>query len=126
MMVCNGLMALPFIIKNLAVPMYDITARYWRLTQSLNINGLTHFYLIDFRGLRRIILMSFAFAGILSLGDFGVIALFGGQSVTTLPYYLYQQISHYQYKESIVTAAILLILSFSLLVVMDYDRTSKN
>ena len=70
--------------------------------------------------------MSFAFAGILSLGDFGVIALFGGQSVTTLPYYLYQQISHYQYKESIVTAAILLILSFSLLVVMDYDRTSKN
>ena len=126
MMVCNGLMALPFIIKNLTVPMYDITAQYWRLTQSLNINGLTHFYLIDFRGLRRTILMSFAFAGILSLGDFGVIALFGGQSVTTLPYYLYQQISHYQYKESIVTAAILLILSFSLLVVMDYDRTSKN
>ena len=126
MMVCNGLMALPFIIKNLAVPMYDITARYWRLTQLLNINGLTHFYLIDFRGLSRIILMSFAFATVLSMGDFGVIALFGGQSVITLPYYLYQQISHYHYQESIVTAAILLLLSFSLLVVMDYDRTSKN
>lgn len=125
-MVCNGLMALPFILKNLATPMYDITARYWQLTQTLNINGLTHFYLVDFKGLKSLMLMSFALAAILSLGDFGVIALFGGQSVTTLPYYLYQQISHYHYQESIVTAAILLLLSFSLLVVMDYDRTSKN
>jgi thiamine transport system permease protein len=125
-MLCNGLMALPFILKNLAMPMYDITARYWQLTQTLNINGLTHFYLVDFKGLKNIMLMSFAFAAILSLGDFGIIALFGGQSIITLPYYLYQQISHYYYQESIVTAAILLLLSFSLLVVMDYDRTSKN
>ena len=125
-MLCNGLMALPFILKNLAMPMYDITARYWQLSQSLNINGLMHFYLVDFKGLKNLMLMSFAFAAILSLGDFGVIALFGGQSVITLPYYLYQQISHYHYQESVVTAAILLLLSFSLLVVMDYDRTSKN
>ena len=125
-MLCNGLMALPFILKNLAMPMYDITARYWQLSQSLNINGLMHFYLVDFKGLKNLMLMSFAFAAILSLGDFGVIALFGGQSVITLPYYLYQQVSHYHYQESVVTAAILLLLSFSLLVVMDYDRTSKN
>lgn len=125
-MLCNGLIALPFILKNLVMPLYDITARYWQLTQSLNINGVAHFYLVDFKGLKSKMLMSFAFAAVLSLGDFGVIALFGGQSVATLPYYLYQQISHYHYQESIVTATILLLLSFSLLVVMDYDRTSKN
>ena len=30
MMLCNGLMALPFILKNLEVPMYDVTSRYWQ------------------------------------------------------------------------------------------------
>ncbi|MWP46981.1 thiamine/thiamine pyrophosphate ABC transporter permease [Gilliamella sp. Pas-s27] len=123
MMLCNGLMALPFILKNLAMPMYDVTSRYWQLSQSLNINGFLHFYLIEYKALKKLIVQSFAFAAILSLGDFGIIALFGGQSVTTLPYYLYEQISHYHYQESTVTAALLLILSFSLLIVIDYDRT---
>lgn len=123
MMLCNGLMALPFILKNLAMPMYDVTSRYRQLTQSLNINGFFHFYLIEYKALKKLIVHSFTFAAILSLGDFGIIALFGGQSVTTLPYYLYEQISHYYYQESTVTAALLLILSFSLLIVIDYDRT---
>ncbi|OCG22927.1 MULTISPECIES: thiamine/thiamine pyrophosphate ABC transporter permease [unclassified Gilliamella] len=126
MMLCNGLMALPFILKNLAAPMYDVTSRYWDLSQSLNINGFLHFYLIEYKALKKLIIQNFAFSAILSLGDFGIIALFGGQSVTTLPYYLYEQISHYHYQESTVTAALLLILSFSLLVVIDYDRTESN
>jgi thiamine transport system permease protein len=125
-MLCNGLMALPFILKNLAVPMFDVVSRYWQLSQSLNINGFFHFYLIEYKALKRLIIQSFALSAILSLGDFGIIALFGGKSVTTLPYYLYEQISSYHYKESAVTAALLLILSFSLLVVMDYDRTKSN
>ncbi|MWP63088.1 thiamine/thiamine pyrophosphate ABC transporter permease [Gilliamella sp. Pas-s25] len=125
-MLCNGLMALPFVLKNLAAPMYDVTARYWQLTQSLNIDGLLHFYLIEYKALKKLIIQSFAFSAILSLGDFGIIALFGGQSVITLPYYLYEQISHYYYQESTVTAALLLILSFSLLVVIDYDRTESH
>lgn len=123
MMLCNALMALPFVLKNLAIPMYEVTLRYWQLSQSLNINGFRHFYIVEYKALKKIIIMSFAFSGILSLGDFGIIALFGGQSVTTLPYYLYEQISHYHYHESMVTAAVLLTLSFSLLIVMDYDRT---
>lgn len=122
-MLCNGLMALPFVLKNLAAPMYDVTLRYWQLSQSLNITGLKHFYLIEFKALKKLIMMSFAFSMILSLGDFGVIALFGGQSVITLPYYLYEQISHYYYHDSMVTAAFLLILSLSILVVIDDDRT---
>ena len=106
--------------------MYDVTSRYWHLSQSLNITGFWHFYLIEYKALKKLIIQSFAFSAILSLGDFGIIALFGGQSVTTLPYYLYEQISYYHYHESAVTAALLLILSFSLLVVIDYDRTESN
>lgn len=123
MILCNGLMALPYVLKNLAIPMYDITLRYWQLCQSLNISGFKHFYLIEYKALKPLLTKSFAFAAILSLGDFGIIALFGGQTVTTLPYYLYEQISHYHYQQGMVTASILLLLSFSLLVVLDYDRT---
>lgn len=123
MIFCNALMALPYLLKNLATPMYDITSRYWQLTQSLSISGFKHFYLIEFKGLRRSITMSFAYATILSLGDFGIIALFGGQGVITLPYYLYEQISHYHHQQATVTASFLLVLSFSILVVIDYDRT---
>lgn len=120
---CNSLMALPYILKNLASPMFDITSSYWQLSQSLNISGFKHFYLIEYKALKPIFTKSLAFAAILSLGDFGIIALFGGQTVTTLPYYLYEQISHYHYQQGMVTASILLVLSFSLLVVLDYDRT---
>ena len=123
MMLCNGLMTLPFILKNLEVPMFDVTSRYWQLCQSLNIAGIRHFYLIEYKSLKKLLTLSLAFSALLSMGDFGIIALFGGQAVTTLPYYLYQQIAHYHYQESAVTAAFLLILSFSLLIVMDYDRT---
>lgn len=123
MIICNSLMALPYVLKNLANPMYDITLRYWQLSQSLNISGLNHFYLIEYKALKPILVKSFAFTSILSLGDFGIIALFGGPAVTTLPYYLYEQLSHYHYQQGMVTASILLVLSFSLLVLLDYDRT---
>ncbi len=123
MMLCNGLMALPFVLKNLETPMYDVTSRYWQLSQTLNIVGINHFYLIEYKSLKKLITLTVAFSALLSMGDFGIIALFGGQAVSTLPFYLYQQIAHYHYQESAVTAAFLLILSFSLLFVMDYDRT---
>lgn len=123
MIICNGFMALPFVLKNLETPMYDMAQRYIKISQLLNITGLTHFYLIEFKALKRLMMVSFAFASILSLGDFGIIALFGGQSVITLPYYLYEQISNYHYQDGSVTALILLMLSLSLLLVIDNDKT---
>ncbi|OCG07903.1 thiamine/thiamine pyrophosphate ABC transporter, permease protein [Gilliamella sp. wkB178] len=123
MIICNALMVLPYTLKNLAVPMYDVSLRYWQLSQSLNISGLKHFCLIEYPALKPLLAKSMAFAAILSLGDFGIIALFGGQAVTTLPYYLYEQLSHYHYQQGMVTASILLLLSFILLAVLDYDRT---
>ena len=123
MILCNSLMVLPYVLKKLAIPMYDVTSRYWLLSQSLNITGFKHLYLIEYKALKPVLAKSFAFAFILSQGDFGIIALFGGRAVTTLPYYLYEQISHYHYQQGMVTASILLVLSFSFMVVLDYDRT---
>ena len=46
--------------------------------------------------LRRPLLTGFAFAMALSLGDLGVIALFGSDSVQTLPYLLLERMGSYR------------------------------
>ncbi len=68
---------------------YDAAAeRNDRLCAQLGIAGWNRARLIDWPVLRRPIATGFAFAMALSLGDLGVIALFGSDSVQTLPYLL--------------------------------------
>jgi len=51
----------------------------------------------------------------LSLGDLGVIALFGTQDFVTLPALIYRQMGSYRFDEAIGTALVLsaLVLAFS-------------
>ena len=60
-----------------------------------------------------------AFACVLSIGDFGVVALFGNDDFRTLPFYLYQQIGSYRSQDGAVTALILLLLCFLLFTVIE-------
>jgi thiamine transport system permease protein len=126
--ISNGLAALPFALKILEAPMANIYQRYHRLSQSLNITGLSHFYWIEFKGLKSLFRFTFAFACMMSIGDFGIIALFGQQDFATLPYYLYQQIGSYQQQQADFTALLLLIICLGLFYLTEismrhYDRT---
>lgn len=122
MVISNSFLALPFILKQLASPLADLTKQYSYLSQSLNINGLRYFYIIEFKGLKKLFAYSFALACIMSLGDFGIVALFGGQDFMTLPYYLYELLSHYRYQESAFVALILLVMSFLLMTLFEYSN----
>lgn len=113
--ISNALLALPFILRNLSVPLNDITQRYHLLASSLNITGLNYLYLIEYRALKRLFGYSFAFAYVISMGDFGIIALFGNQDFMTLPYYLFELVSNYRYQEASFSSLILLIISFLLI-----------
>ncbi|VTN13984.1 thiamine transporter membrane protein [Raoultella terrigena] len=55
----------------------------------------------------------------LSIGDFGVVALFGNDDFRTLPFYLYQQIGAYRSQDGAVTALLLLALCFVLFTVIE-------
>ena len=55
----------------------------------------------------------------LSIGDFGVVALFGNDDFRTLPYWLYQQIGSYRSQDGAVTALLLLLLCFALFTVIE-------
>ena len=110
----NALMGLPFVIRVLGPQMRQAHQRYDYLCQSLSIKGWRRWHLIDWPLLRKTASLSAALICALAMGDLGVIALFGTPESTTLPLFLYQQISAYQISAAAVTALILLFLSLTL------------
>ncbi|HBC7429556.1 TPA: thiamine/thiamine pyrophosphate ABC transporter permease ThiP [Providencia rettgeri] len=110
----NALLAIPYALKVLENPMRDSAERYNPLCQSLDISGFNRLRIIELKALRKPIAQALAFACVISIGDFGVVALFGNDNFRTLPYYLYQQIGAYRSNDGAVTAMLLLLLCFCL------------
>ncbi len=115
----NALMAIPYAMKVLENPLTDIAARYNRLCLALDIRGWNRLRLIELRALARPLAQALAFACVLSIGDFGVVALFGNEDFRTLPFYLYQQIGAYRSSDGAVTALLLLLLCFLLFTLIE-------
>ncbi|SMB56501.1 fused thiamin transporter subunits of ABC superfamily: membrane components [Serratia proteamaculans] len=115
----NALMAVPYALKVLENPMRDLAERYNPLCLSLDIHGWQRLRLIELKALRRPLAQALAFACVLSIGDFGVVALFGNEHFRTLPYYLYQQIGAYRSNDGAVTALLLLLLCFLLFTLIE-------
>jgi len=124
----NTLMALPYASKLLTSPMHDLANQYSRLCMALDIRGWRRLAYIDLPALRRPLLQAFAFASLMSLGDFGVIALFGSQDFQTLPFYLYQQMGAYRTQQAAVTALLLLLICFLFFILIENlaDRDAQR
>ena len=115
----NALISIPYALKVLENPMRDIAERYANLCNSLGIQGWNRLRLIELRALKRPLAQALAFACVLSIGDFGVVALFGSADFRTLPFYLYQQIGSYRGADGAVTALLLLLLCLLLFTLME-------
>lgn len=122
----NALMTIPYSLKILENPMYDLTERYNLLCLSLQIKGLNQLVLIEFKALKHIIGHAFAFSCLFSIGDFSIISLFGNENFLTLSYYLYQQLGSYRNDDAKVTALLMLLLCFSLFSLLEYLSGKKN
>jgi thiamine transport system permease protein len=115
----NAVMAVPFAIRAVR-PAYDAASeRHERLCTQLGISGWTRFRLIDWPTLRRPLATAFAFAMALSLGDLGVIALFGSDSVQTLPYLLLARMGSYRTADAAGLALLLGAVCLTLMLVAD-------
>lgn len=110
----NVLMALPFCIRILEPAVASSAKRHDRLAQSLGLTGFHKLRLIDLPTLKRSLLMAFLFAMVLSLGDLGVIALFGSDAVQTLPSLLFAKMGSYRSADASAIALYLLVLTMSL------------
>jgi thiamine transport system permease protein len=50
----------------------------------------------------------------LSFGDFGVVALFGGTGLRTLPYLLYERLGAYRFEEGAAIGCLIMLFAFGL------------
>lgn len=116
----NAVMAMPFAVRILR-PAWDSAAgRNDRLCAQLGITGWPRVWLIDWPAMRRPLAVALAFAMALSLGDLGVIALFGSDAVQTLPYLLYSRMGAYRTADAAGLALFLALLCFALMTLADW------
>jgi thiamine transport system permease protein len=115
----NAMMALPFVHRLVDPPMALAQDRYGRLAESLGMRGWTRLRLIEWPLLAPSATAAFAFAMALSLGDLGVVALFGSEGLVTLPSLLYAKLGSYRIEEADGIAALLAGLVLVLFLVAD-------
>ncbi|SBS28248.1 Sulfate transport system permease protein CysW [Marinomonas spartinae] len=105
----NAVMALPFVLRALMPVLYQQEKRFRNLYTSLGIHGANRL-VIEWPLIRKSVSQAFGYAVLLSLGDMGVIALFGSQGLVSLPLYLFQLIGSYRLQEGSCIAVILICL----------------
>ena len=120
----NVLMSLPFALSIIYPPMQKVAERYDKLSFALNLSGSKRWLYCEWPYLKSSIAYVFALSFCLSLGDLGVIALFGSNEITTLPWYLYQLMGSYQTKDGAGVALILLVLTLSVFIFL--PKVFKN
>ena len=119
----NAVMAMPFAIRAIRPAHEAASARHERLCASLGISGWNRLRLIDWPGLRRPASTALAFAMALSLGDLGVIALFGSEAVQTLPHLLLARMGSYRTEDAAGIALLLGLLCLALMMAVDRARS---
>jgi thiamine transport system permease protein len=115
----NAVMALPFVLRMLAPAWLASRERHDRLATALGLSGLKRFRIIEGRALVRPLAAAAAFAACLSLGDLGVIALFGSDGLQTLPGLLHARMGSYRSQDAAALGLLLMALCFALLWLSD-------
>lgn len=116
----NAVMAMPFVVRAVR-PAYDAAAaRHDRLAASLGIAGWNRFRLVDWPSIRLPLATGLAFAMALSLGDLGVIALFGSDTLKTLPFLLFERMGSYRTADAAGLALIIAMLCLALMMLADH------
>jgi thiamine transport system permease protein len=108
-------------------PAHDAAAeRHDRLAASLGIAGWSRFRLVDWPSIRRPLATGLAFAMALSLGDLGVIALFGSDAVKTLPFLLFERMGSYRTSDAAGLSLIIAALCLSLMTLADHLARARR
>lgn len=92
----NMIMALPFAIQILKPAVTKNYDAHDRLSASLGLFGWNRFWIVDMPVMRRAIISALLFAFALSLGDLGVVTLFGSDQILTLPALLFAKMGSYR------------------------------
>ena len=105
----NALLSLPFAMATLGPPLEAIARGQGRLIRSLGLSGWRQFALVEWPLIGRDIGVVLALAFCFSLGDLGIIALFGTPDFTTLPLLLVEALGAYRTNDAAVISALMLV-----------------
>ncbi|WP_346432561.1 ABC transporter permease subunit [Roseitalea sp. MMSF_3504] len=128
----NAAMAMPFAARMLLPAMLASAERHGRLCAHLGISGRARWRLVTWPVLRAPLIAALAFAFALSLGDLGVIALFGSNEVQTLPYLILQTMGSYRTQDAAGLALILTAMTMTSMLAAEHfarrrgDRGSRR
>lgn len=111
LVIANALLALPFAFATLSPPLEAIASRNRRLIRALGLSGFAQWRRVEWPLLGRPMGYALAISFVFSLGDLGVISLFGTADFSTLPWLMYRAFGAYRTNDAEAIAAILLILS---------------
>lgn len=114
----NALLSLPFAVATLGPPLDAIARSRGKLIRALGLGGWAQFTLLELPLLGRDIGVVLALSFCFSLGDLGVIALFGTQDFATLPLLMFRALGAYRGHDAAVIAAILLTLTIAAFVLL--------
>ncbi|MEX1180507.1 MAG: thiamine/thiamine pyrophosphate ABC transporter permease ThiP [Cucumibacter sp.] len=118
LVLANALLALPLAAAILGPPLERLSASTARLQRSLALSGWRRLLDIELPLIRPDLGYAAAVAFCLSLGDLGVIALFGNADFSTLPWLMYRAMGSYRNADAATVAAALLVLTvFALLLI---------
>jgi thiamine transport system permease protein len=118
LLTANILMSLPFALSVLAPAMQKTAKRYDKLVFSLNLSTVQRWIYCEYPYLKSSLGYVFALSFCFSLGDLGIIALFGSDDFLTLPWYLYQLMGAYRTSDAAGVALILLAITLSVFILL--------
>jgi thiamine transport system permease protein len=118
LLAANVLMSLPFALAVLTPAMHKTAQRYDKLSRSLGLSSLQRWVYVEYPYLKSSLGYVFSLAFCFSLGDLGIIALFGSDAFTTLPWYLYQLMGSYRTTDAAGVALVLLVLVLLVFIVL--------
>ena len=115
----NAMMAMPFALRVLMPAVSEVYSDYLDLRLSLNMGRRIWLRRIVFPRLRRPMGFAAGLAAALSMGDFGVIALFSNPDLQTLPLMLYRLMGAYRMDQAAAVAVVLVVQSLFLFWIFD-------
>ncbi|RDL43684.1 thiamine/thiamine pyrophosphate ABC transporter, permease protein [Marinomonas piezotolerans] len=114
----NAMMALPFVLRAIMPTLYQQERRYRHLYDQYGIVGSARL-MLEWQSCRSALAQGLAYAVLLSLGDLGVVALFGSENLVTLPMYLFQLVGSYRIEQGACVAVVLIILCLMLFLLIN-------
>lgn len=111
LIIANALLSLPYALATLAPPLLTIATTRGRLIRSLRLTGRRQFTAIEWPLLAPEAAVVLAIAFCFSLGDLGVIALFGSTDLVTLPLLMLRALGAYRSHDAAAIAALMLTIA---------------